>query len=192
VASGVSLLVLSLFLVPFIGSEFIPQADESQFNVIVRADPGWSLDATDQAVRDVEARVRSHPAVRYVFTTIGGGTQEKVNQAVVFAMLVDPGDRGQTQQEIMNQMRGELGTYATPAFRRAGGPHEQRRFPGGSASGQRSGPKTASIEKLRTVTQSLLDGLAKTPGIVDLDTTFESGKPQVSILIDRERAAISG
>ena len=40
------------------------------------------------------------------------------------------------------------------------------------------GPKTASLGELVMVTDSLLAELAKTPGIVDLDTSFEKGKPQ--------------
>ncbi len=34
--------------------------------------------------------------------------------------------------------------------------------------------------------------MEKTPGLVDLDTSFERGNPQVSILIDRKRAADLG
>jgi len=42
------------------------------------------------------------------------------------------------------------------------------------------------------LTDRLVAGLRETPGVVDLDTTFEGGKPQVSVAIDRERAADLG
>ncbi|MBE3071949.1 MAG: efflux RND transporter permease subunit [Acidobacteria bacterium] len=54
------------------------------------------------------------------------------------------------------------------------------------------GPKTAPLAQLADLTDRLVDGLRRTPGIVDLDTTFEGGKPQVSVTIDRDRAADLG
>jgi hypothetical protein len=62
-----------------------------------------------------------------------------------------------------------------------------------SASGGRQGelqasvqgPKTASLDELSTLTDRIVAGLKQTPGIVDVDSTYEGGKPQVSIAIDR-------
>jgi HAE1 family hydrophobic/amphiphilic exporter-1 len=193
VSASVGCLLLSFFLVRFIGTEFLPEADQSQFNVIVRADPGWSLDATDRVVKEAEAIVRIHPAVENVFTTIGGGSLEKVNQATILTKLVDPGDRDQTQRQIMNQIRQELSSIRDVRI-------SVERVSRISGAGSREaelqvnvrGPKTASLEELVGVTDSIVAELAKTQGLVDLDTTFEKGKPQVSILIDRNRASDLG
>jgi HAE1 family hydrophobic/amphiphilic exporter-1 len=57
----------------FLGTEFLPQDDESQFSVTLRTDPGSSLAATDEVVQRVEALLRKNPCVRNLFTTIGGG-----------------------------------------------------------------------------------------------------------------------
>ena len=183
----------SIVMVRFIGAEFIPQADESQFNVIVRTPPGTSLQATDAVVESVEAILRRHPEVRDLFSTTGGGTQDKVTEATVLTKLVGRGDRSSDQFAIMNRLRGELAAVqgarvSVEAVPRISG--------GGFRAAQLQvnvrAPKTASIEELAGVADGLVAELRRTPGIVDLDTTFEGGKPQVSVRIDRARAAELG
>jgi len=193
VAIGVGLLVASLVLISRIGSEFIPQADEGEFNVIVSADPGWSLEATDGAVTAIEKTLREHRYVENVFTTVGGGSQGKVNRAVMLAKLVEANHRDQSQQEVMNEVRQQLASVRDVNV-------SVEQVPRISGGGFRAaqlqvnvrGPKTASLDELNAATGRLLSEMEQTPGLVDLDTTFERGKPQVSVLIDRQRAADLG
>jgi HAE1 family hydrophobic/amphiphilic exporter-1 len=193
VFTGVAFLVFSLFLTRFLGMEFLPQADESQFNVIVQADPGWSLEATDRVVKEVEAKLAKYPEIENIYTAIGGGSMEKVNQATVLAKLVEPGERDRTQHEFMAVVRQDLAS-----IRETRNSVEQVGRISGAGFRQAElqvnvrGPKTASLDALAAVTDTLVAELARTPGIVDLDTTFERGKPQVSILIDRDRSADLG
>jgi multidrug efflux pump subunit AcrB len=193
VAIGVGLLVASLVLISRLDTEFVPQADESQFNVIVTADPGWSLDATDEAVRGIEKTLREHRYVEDVFTTVGGGTLGNVNRAVLLAKLVEPGHRDQSQQEVMNEIRRQLASArdvkvsVEPVPRVSGGGFRQAELQVNVRA-----PKTASLDELDAATGRLLAAMEATPGLVDLDTTYERGKPQASILIDRQRAADLG
>ncbi|MBI2835233.1 MAG: efflux RND transporter permease subunit [Acidobacteria bacterium] len=193
VTVGTAAFATSLWMLRLVGAEFIPQADESQFSVIVRTAPGTSLEATDRIVRQVEARLSRHPAVEDVFTAIGGGTQERVTEATVLARLVERDAREQTQQEIMNQVREDL--KKTEHVRISVEP-AQRISGGGFRAAQLQvnvrAPKTAALEELSSVTDRLVSEFRRTPGIVDLDTTYEGGKPQVSIRIDRRRAADLG
>jgi HAE1 family hydrophobic/amphiphilic exporter-1 len=193
VAIGVLTFVFSLYMVRFVGVEFLPQADEGQFNVAIRTATGSSLQATDEVAREVEAVVRRHPAVTDLFATVGGGTQGKVNAASILVKLVERADRTQSQQQIMNQLREELTSVK-------GGIISLEPVQRVSAAGFRAaqlqvnvqGPKTASLDQLSSVADRLLAELGRTPGIVDLDTTYEGGKPQVSVQLDRERSADLG
>ncbi|MBI1745318.1 MAG: efflux RND transporter permease subunit [Acidobacteria bacterium] len=69
-----SLLVVASIVPLFqaIGKDFIPQDDQSQFEVTVRAPEGLSLSATDELMRRVEEDVRKIPEVATLLTTIGG------------------------------------------------------------------------------------------------------------------------
>jgi hydrophobic/amphiphilic exporter-1 (mainly G- bacteria), HAE1 family len=185
--------VSSLYMLRFVGAEFLPQDDESQFSVTLRTDPGSSLQATDAVVQRVEGMLRKNPYVRDLFTTIGGGAQERVTDATIVVKLPEPNERPLTQQQIMDQVRESLKTVADA---RVSVEAVERMSAGGGRQGTLQvsvqGPKTAPLSQLANLTDRLVDGLRQTPGIVDLDTTFEGGKPQASVAIDRARAADLG
>ncbi len=183
----------SLYLARFVGAEFIPQSDESQFNVVVRTDPGTTLQATDAIVRQVEERLRRYPEARDLFTTVGGGAQDRVTDASILTKLVERRERTRAQYQIMTAARADLaGIHGArisvePVARISGGG-----FRAAALQVNVRGPKTASLDELSSVAARLLAGLRRTPGIVDIDTTFEGGKPQVSVQIDRQHAADLG
>ncbi|MBI1875552.1 MAG: efflux RND transporter permease subunit [Acidobacteria bacterium] len=193
VVVGVAAFALSIYLIRFVGTEFIPQADESQFNVIVSTDPGTALAETDRIVQQIEHALRQRSEVRDIFVTVGGGVQERVTQATVLGKLVPPRARGLSQQDVMSEMRREL---AGIKGARASVEVVPRISGGGFRAAQLQvnvrGPKTATLEQLASVTRRLVDELRHVPGIVDLDTTFEGGKPQISIRPDRQRSADLG
>jgi len=193
VALAVLFFVTSLYMVRFVGIEFLPQDDESQFSVTLRTDPGSSLAATDEVVRRVEAMLWKNPNVRTLFTTIGGGAQGRVTDATIVVKLPEPNERQLTQDQIMDQVRGDLRGVKDA---RVSVEAVERMSAGGGRQGMLQvsvqGPKTAPLAQLADLTDRLVAGLKQTPGIVDIDSTFEGGRPQVSIGIDRERAADLG
>ena len=193
-AIGVGVFILSLYMVRYVGFEFMPQTDEGQFNVSIKTAPGSSLQSSDAIAREVEAVAKRHPAVSTLFTTVGGGTQGKVNAAAVFVKLVERARRGQSQQAIMNQFRQELAAVKSaiiavePAQRMGGG----GAFRSAALQVNVRGPKTAALGQLSSVAGGLVSALRETPGVVDLDTSYEGGKPQVSVELDRKRMAELG
>jgi HAE1 family hydrophobic/amphiphilic exporter-1 len=193
IVMAIATFAASLYLVRFVGTEFLPQADESQFNVSIKTAPGSSLQATDAIARQVEAIVRRHPAVTDLFTSVGGGSQGKVTVASTFVKLVGRAARAQSQQAIMNQLREELASVTgaviavEPAQRMS-----SAAFRSAALQVNVRGPKTASLDQLSSVAGGLVSALRETPGIVDLDTSYEGGKPQVSVQLDRERTAELG
>ncbi len=193
VAIAVMVFAASLYLVRFVGVEFLPQADEAQFNVAIETPPGSSLQATDEVTRRVEAVVRRHPAVTDLFTTVGGGTQGRVNAASIVVKLTPRDQRPLSQQQVMAELRAQLAAVSDATV-------SVEPVPRVSAAGFRAatlqvnlrGPKTAPLDQLAALADRLLAEMQRTPGFVDLDTTYEGGKPQASVLIDRRRAAELG
>lgn len=58
IVTVVSIFLVSLAMVPFIGSEFIPVTDESQFRINVRAPVGQRVEKTEQQVAAIERVIR--------------------------------------------------------------------------------------------------------------------------------------
>jgi HAE1 family hydrophobic/amphiphilic exporter-1 len=193
VTIAVAVFATSLYLVRFVGVEFLPQTDEAQFTIAIKTPPGSSLFATDEVTRRVEAIVRRHPEVTDVFTTVGGGTQGKVNAASLVVKLTPREARALSQQQLMARLRQELAAVPDAVI-------SLEPVARVSAAGFRAatlqvnvrGPKTASLADLAALADRLLAEMRRTPGFVDLDTTYEGGRPQVSVLIDRRRAAELG
>ena len=68
-----ALFAASLLLVPRIGFSLFPPADKPQFLVTIKAPEGSALDATDRALRLVEAELARHPEVNHAMANLGKG-----------------------------------------------------------------------------------------------------------------------
>ena len=193
VAVSIALFGAALGVASTLGVEFLPTDDESQFSVTLRTPPGSSLAATDEVVQRVEAMLRKNPYARDLFTTIGGGTQGRVTDAQIVVKLPEPNERPLTQAQIIDQVRADLRSVTDA---RISVEAVERMSVGGGRQGMLQlsvqGPKTVSLDQLAGLSGQIVEGLRQTPGIVDVDSTYEGGNPQVSVVIDRKRAADLG
>jgi cobalt-zinc-cadmium resistance protein CzcA len=73
VASALGLFVLSLIMVPFLGTEFVPELEEGTLNIRVTLAPSSSLDTALKVTGKLEAELISFPEVLYA--TTGAGIQ---------------------------------------------------------------------------------------------------------------------
>ena len=168
-----------------IGKSFIPNSDQSEFEVTVRAPAGSSIEGTDQVMRQVEADIRKLPGIRNMLTTIGSDFQKQVDRGSIIVELVQPEDRKHTQEQLMDMAREATVKYKElvigvqlPALV-AGGTDRELAF-------SVQGPDLARLEKVSDAITSKLRAL---PGVVDLDTSYEPGKPELRVNINRDKAA---
>ena len=80
---------LSLPIAGFVGTEFVPEADQGFISLRLNTPVGSSLEYTDTKVRQVEALLKSFPEIALTMTTIG--TDDGRNYARVNLKLVDRG-----------------------------------------------------------------------------------------------------
>jgi HAE1 family hydrophobic/amphiphilic exporter-1 len=180
---------LSLAMTRFIGKEFTPQEDQSQFLVRLEAPIDYSVDNADTMFAKAEKIVREIPEVIRMSYMLGYGRLQQVNRAVLMVTLTPKKERNRSQQDIMADIRRQLGKI--PGLK---GTSENISLIGG---GQRNVPiqyaiRGTDLEALQTSTQQIAREFAKRPGIVDVDTSLETGKPEVKVYIDREKAADLG
>ena len=71
----------------FVGKNFLPVDDQSQFEVTVRAPEGSSLGATSQVFERIAAEIRKMPGVTDTLATVGGGQQQVVNAGTIYVKL---------------------------------------------------------------------------------------------------------
>jgi len=181
------LFVGSLYLTTFIGKEFIPPEDQGQFLVRLEAPIDYSIDKADELFSPAEKILREMPEVRAVYYRLGLGGA--VNRAYMMTRLVPKAERKKSQEQLKKEIRNEL-----------------RKFPGLKVSaedvsliggGQRQVPIQYSVRgrdltALQTYTRQIAGEFSKLPGIVDVDTSLEMGRPELKVFIDRDKAADLG
>lgn len=180
--------IVPLFMA--VGGNFLPLDDQSQFGISVRTPEGSTLAATSTIVERIAADVRQLPGVKDTLTTIGGGQQQLVNSASIYVNLKPIKERDLTQQELMGRARELLKKYP-----------KELRMSVQPIAAISSGARNADIqyvlrgpdlEKLREYSEDLLAKMQSIPDVVDADSSFVVGKPELRVVIDRARAADLG
>jgi len=112
IAAAIGTFAGAFALVPFIGSEFVPEADLGEIMVQVNTPVGSSLDFTRQKVQQAEAALREFPEVKYTYATINTGTALGKNYATIFAKLSPRKDRKLSQKQLQVPIRERLARIA--------------------------------------------------------------------------------
>jgi HAE1 family hydrophobic/amphiphilic exporter-1 len=171
---------------------FITPEDRSEFNVWIERPLGSSLAQTQEAVAAVEQSLRALPEVRLTFATIGHGAKRRANEAELYVQLVHKSERAKTQQQLMDDVRERIRALALPAVE-----FSVEHLPVVAVAGGRQaelmyafqGPE---IERLRGYVAALVSRMRAAGGYADVWTSFETGKPEIALELERERAADLG
>ncbi len=93
----------------FVGKNFLPVDDQSQFEINVRAPEGSSLAATSALAERIALTCDKLPGVTDTLTTIGGGQQELVNVASIYVKLTaDRRAQRSRSSDLMVRARTEI------------------------------------------------------------------------------------
>jgi len=88
VGSALALFVGSLALVPFLGTEFVPELEEGTLNIRVTLAPSASLDTSLEVAQKLEQQLMTFPEVLYVSSRVGraeiGGDPEPVSNVEIY------------------------------------------------------------------------------------------------------------
>ncbi|MBK6849759.1 MAG: efflux RND transporter permease subunit [Proteobacteria bacterium] len=186
--AAIGTLALSVGLLRFVPMEFMPPEDRGEFMVKLELPTGTDLPTTRDYVETLSRQLRAVPGVTATFASIGSGATGEVNKGEIQLSLVPRRERAFSQEQAMAHVRGLL------ARQRARAQFTVDRISPFGSSGFRESLIQFNVrgkdfvEINRSVDQ-LVAFMRQSGGYVDLDTTYRSGKPEVSVTIDRDRAA---
>jgi HAE1 family hydrophobic/amphiphilic exporter-1 len=177
---------------------FTPQDDQSEFDVSLRAPEGASLEATEVTANRVATAIRELPEVVYTMVTVAGDSAGTLNTASIYVRLKPIDERERDQFVLMDEVRNNILPKVSPEGVRtslqapgiAGGG-------GGGGGGQAQGDVTLvmqgpSLAELERASNALAESAKRIPGLVDVDTSLRVGKPEISVRLDRPKAADLG
>jgi hydrophobic/amphiphilic exporter-1 (mainly G- bacteria), HAE1 family len=188
-------IVAILSIVPLFklaGINFLPEEDESQFEITVRAPEGTSLAATQSVLERIARDVREQlPGVESTLSVAGFGTQQIVNTGTIFVRLKPAKERELSQSKLIAQGRKLVSGYTTNLIASVQPVSAIEGGAGRNAAVQYvlTGP---DINKLDQYSARLLEEMKKNPNMVDVDRSLIPGKPEWRVVIDRQRAADLG
>ena len=173
-------------------SELAPLEDRGVFIVALSAPEGATLQYTDSYAREIEKLLAQIPEVNTYFTVVAPGLEKPnpVNSAIAFVSLKDWSERKRSQFDITNELTPKLGAQLPGVLA----------FPINPPSlGQnfRSTPvqfviQGTSWEELESGVEAMVDKARKFPGMLNVDSDLKLNKPQLSVTIDRDKAASLG
>ena len=182
-----AIFVASIFMVPLLGTEFVPKADFSETSINFYTPVGSSIEATEAKTRQVEALVRQLPEVRYTLSTLNTGSAQGKMYANVYIRLVDRKQRQRSVDEMSSVLRQQLRQIPGITVTHVGlldpvGGQKQIEF-------SLQGP---DLQELARLTRTVNDKIRGIAGLVDLDSSLKSDKPVIDVQVHREAASDLG
>jgi HAE1 family hydrophobic/amphiphilic exporter-1 len=183
---ALGLFAFSFVLMRFLGSEFFPESDQSEFTVGVNASPGTSLDQTAAICERIETVLRKRPEVTTLLTTIGAGN-DPITRGNILVKLLKKAERKKGIKQIMAEVRQDLRDLpgANLSILVSQGP-------GGGTKPVVMSVRGEDLSKLEQLGDKVERIVRTTPGAVDVENSLETSKPEIRIRIDREKASDLG
>jgi HAE1 family hydrophobic/amphiphilic exporter-1 len=191
---GVGALALSVAFIPlgWLGTEFTPQEDNSQFSVNVGLPNGAPLDRTETVVNALDAQIRAMPGVQQTFATAGsrggffggaGGNSGRISVDLVPVGQRPPIDDYLTKIRALSRQWPDatIGTSVESALGIGGGAR--------GASIVLLGPDILALNDLAAQVTTAIQGL---PGVVEVQNQATRAVPELEVQIDRAKAAELG
>ena len=169
--------------------EFVPETDESRFTVTFKTPLGSNMEYTVQKLIEIESVIEKYNSyIESVFSSVGLGSRGQVNRGYISIRLKEKNNRDKSQTEIMDLLKNDLATLSGV-----------KAFPAGVsiARGNRSEKLQFSligpgIENVSLLADKLNAKLSEIEGIGNIDLDLQLNLPQMTLDIDREKAASFG
>jgi cobalt-zinc-cadmium resistance protein CzcA len=191
--------MFTLFLIPRLGTEFIPTLEEGALQINVTMAPSISLVKATETIMKLERIIMEFDGVAQTVGKIGrpeaGSHPHPVNSSHIQIMLKprDEWHKYRSKEELINALNEKLSQY--PGVQLVFSQPIQSMF-----DELLSGVKTQLAIKLygedltilRTKAEEIKEVIQPVDGLVDLSTEQSFGQPQVQIMANREACARYG
>lgn len=176
----VVLLVASFLLVPMLNTGFIATSDNGEVDISANLDAGSTLDHASKVDQTMEEILKKNPQVQYIYSTV------EADQINLTVRVSEKQDRAESIQQIVADMRNSLKSVpgVDLSVLVGGG-----MIPGKMAQYHMTGP---DFTQLREYAVKAEKAMKDTPGAEDVSLSYKAGQPEVTLEVDRDKAADLG
>lgn len=170
-------------------AEFVPSQDLSRVSVRVQTAVSSDLSETEKMIKKAEAVAFSRPEVTQVYSFVGGWGGG-VSSGNLFISVVQPTERKLSLAQLSAVLRRELNSI--PGLRAVIQDLSQQGF-----TAQRGFPVEFSVrgsnwDQLVSLSQDIMGRVTASGLVVDMDTDYRLGMPELRVLPDRAMTADIG
>lgn len=191
VLAVLAVFIAAVALVPagLVGSEFMPQTDESGFRITVQLPTNANLERTDAVTKQRETYLATIPEVTYSTAMVGG---RQSNEASIQVTLKNRLDRSRSIWQITNQVRAFAADHIWDGTIRV---QENQASVSGVSGGFGRGSGNLRLElrdknndelvaKSHEIEEIMKNDVA---GLRDISSSYEEGMPEYRLVVDREK-----
>ncbi len=191
VLGAVGISAASFLLVPYIGTEILPQTDTGNMQITIKLPIGTALSVTDAAMRQVETILLKNPDVETVFSAAGTGLSLRGSTTQLVGYLGGAtvrlkDDRKHSTQEVIKMVQAQLSKL--PGVRAIVTPYDLvTQILTGGASNVEADIYGADLHQLSSISKQLLQQARQIPGFESADLNVQDTAPELRFKVDRDK-----
>lgn len=198
--ASLGIFVASLLLIRFIGTDFMPQTDESSISMAVELQTGTRVEETMKTTRKLEAMIRDrYPEVRIIASSSGSDDEGSMfsiftstgsNMINIMMRLQHVTERERSVWEIADDMRKQIASYPeiiTASVSTSGA---------GMGMG---GESTVDVEiygydfnTTNLLASEIKNKVSSMKGATEVTISRKNDKPELQVILDKEKLALHG
>ena len=191
------MLLIGAFLLPRLGTEFLPKIDDGRVMVKLRLPTGASVEQTNQGLVRIEEAIAGDSLIDNTFTLVGGRvwglyTYEVANEGEVDIQLVERDKREISTEEYIKQLEQRLAKVTLPAGKAM---VMQQKMKGIRKIGDADievKAKGQDAQQLYALANRLAQSMQQLGQFKNVYVSMDMTKPEYQVRTDRVRAAELG
>ncbi len=189
----VILLVISIFLLRFVGREYLPQTDEGEVSITVEMEVGTRLSVMDQKLKEISSLVKQLiPEIQTMEEIAGsGGWRGGANQGNIRLKLVPRSQRTRSSMEVAADLSRKLSQISGVIIRvrTSGGQMMFGMRGGGGGERLQIEIRGYDMDLAQNIAQQVKRVVENIKGVTDVRISRIEGAPEQHFVINREKAS---
>jgi len=197
----VALFIISVAIIPFMKTEFLPESDQQSILLKVTLPVGTAIEETDRVINQAEKLFLQQPEVLVVSVQAGSSAEQNrmgaggrmslsgQHEGLIIVRLVPKEERKFSDKEILERVRKSLPSLTNVKF-------EQINMAASAITGA-AAPVEIKVfgqdfDLLKQLADSIVYKIKDVEGLRDVTHILTEGNPEHQFILDRERASRLG
>jgi HAE1 family hydrophobic/amphiphilic exporter-1 len=189
-------LLIAIFIIPFLGTEFLPHVEGKTFNILVKLPEGTRLERTDEVVNNLENMIYgvSNDSLCTIYSHIGKGSSNDAvlddENTATLKVILSKTSKIQTE-EVIAQL-----TERTSDIEGLELTFKQENNSLSSLFGDEESPITVEVkgedlDEIAAISEEVLQRMLTVDGIFNVRSSMADGAPELTVTLNRTIAGIN-